>query len=778
MIISSNKTNVRPIFVRHILTYGLLAILLTARSAIAEPFLALLTKHQADSLRLGLSKNQADTVQVDRFIQLGQFYVYKPGEIKSDLDSAFLFYKQAFTLSKKLVFTRGEIRALYVLGAIQAEKHDEKQAELTHKTAISMSRKLGYMALEAEGWYYLGDVGGITAATTPGKIGYYTESMKLYGRMGNINKQAYVVRMIALLNYNVGNLEASLRQELEALRLYQSVGSREIHSTFSMLVTINGTMGNYKDALRYGLAAIESSREARDTADLAYYYTLVGWINEDLNQREEAIRYQKVALRKVQEARDNFWSIAITKVICLNYLLLNRPDEAISLLRKTLSKFPANSETSKIDIAAVLSKYYLYKKDYTRAEEYFLKMVDYYKIKNRNLELYNIELYENVADFYIQAGQYEKARRYLDQIVGWNKKASDPGLRGNLILHKLMFKLDSIQGNYQSAIAHYQQYKALNDSIFNTTKSNQIASIQIQYDTKKKEQDNALLRRKNQVQQASIREKDFQRNVTFVGAAMLMFLLGLSYNQYRIKQRSNARLQVKQDEITRRNIQQQHLLEEKEWLLKEIHHRVKNNLQTVMSLLESQSAYLKNDALAAIKDSQHRVQAMSLIHQKLYLSDNVTTINMQIYIQELVSYLQDSFDTRQRIRVQLDLDPIDLDIAHAIPLGLILNEAITNSIKYAFPAGMKGVITLTITQLSDAHYRFTVADNGVGLPAFFEDRKTTSLGIKLMHGLSNEIGGRLVVSSEKGTSVSVSFEIEKVFWRPTSVINEETELLS
>ena len=105
-----------------------------------------------------------------------------------------------------------------------------------------------------------------------------------------------------------------------------------------------------------------------------------------------------------------------------------------------------------------------------------------------------------------------------------------------------------------------------------------------------------------------------------------------------------------------------------------------------MSLLNSQSAYINNEpALTAIHDSQHRVHAMSLIHQKLYSSENVSSIDISLYIRELVSYLADSFNTGQRIRFEFDVEPLELDVSQAVPLGLILNEAITNSIKYAFP---------------------------------------------------------------------------------------------
>ena len=753
------------------------AVLITACSVKAEPFFPLLTKPKADSIRFALPKNRADTFQVNRFIQLGQFYVYKPESSRADLDSAFLYYKQAFVLSRKLGFNRGEVRSMFVLGAVQAEKNELGLAAITHNKAIDICRKMGFLLLEAEGWYYLGEVHQITETTIPRKIRFYTQSMELYKRAGKIDKQAYVLKRIADINYLAGNLEVSLRQLLEALRLYQSIHFAGLHHTYNMLVSVNITMGNYEDAIKYGHAAIETSRAVRDTVDLYYFYLQLGAINEQLNQHADAIKYHKAALRMKERSRDTAGVILVSKHISLNYLLSNRPVEAITHFQKSLSNFPPNSDHAKNQVAEMYFKFYLYKKDFFRAEKYLLKVIAY-ENESTNITTRKIRLYLTVGDFYIRAGKFEMAHKYLQQAHLWNRKFGTTRLLASMTLHHLMFKLDSAKANYMPAIRHYQIYKSLNDSIFNTAKSKQIASIQIQYDTKKKEQDNVLLRRINQVQKASLREKDFQRNAAFTGAVMLLLLSGLSYNQYRIKRRSNAQLQMKQDEISLKNLHQQSLLEEKEWLLKEIHHRVKNNLQTVMSLLESQSTYLENDALAAIKDSQHRVQAMSLIHQKLYLSDNVTTIDMKIYIHELVSYLRQSFNIRQQIRFQLDLEAISLDIAQAIPIGLILNESITNAIKYAFPAEREGIITLSVKQPVEGHFQLVISDNGVGLPVDFENSKVTSLGIRLMRGLSNEIGGRLTIMSERGTSVSVAFEMEKVFRNTVFIPDRQLETQS
>src|SRR5262249_52004288 len=148
---------------------------------------------------------------------------------------------------------------------------------------------------------------------------------------------------------------------------------------------------------------------------------------------------------------------------------------------------------------------------------------------------------------------------------------------------------------------------------------------------------------------------------------------------------------------------------EKEWLVKEMHHRVKNNFHIVVGLLGTQSQYLKTEeAIEAMAESQNRVQAMSLIHQKLYQSENMSAINMVEYVHDLIGYLRHSFNVRQNIIFRIEVDPIELDISHSVPLGLIINEAVTNSIKYAFPDSKEGVITVSLTRDPDDHYTLVI----------------------------------------------------------------------
>jgi two-component sensor histidine kinase len=185
---------------------------------------------------------------------------------------------------------------------------------------------------------------------------------------------------------------------------------------------------------------------------------------------------------------------------------------------------------------------------------------------------------------------------------------------------------------------------------------------------------------------------------------------------------------------------------------------VKNNLQIVMSLLSSQAAYLEDDkVLSAIRESQQRVYAISLIHQNLYQSENVSLISMDAYVKEVVEYLLDSFQVQGRIGFRLDVAPVDLDIAIAVPLGLIINEAVTNSLKYAFPDGRKGSVHVSLQPVDGGNYLLNVGDDGIGPGPDFDPKRTRSLGMNLMKGLTKQLDGSIKIETTNGLTVSVLF---------------------
>lgn len=249
------------------------------------------------------------------------------------------------------------------------------------------------------------------------------------------------------------------------------------------------------------------------------------------------------------------------------------------------------------------------------------------------------------------------------------------------------------------------------------------------------------------------------QNVVIGGLVVLMVFLGLVYSGYHVQNKSNQLLRLKQNEINTQNEVLRNLLQEKEWLMKEIHHRVKNNLQIISSLLNTQSSFLDNqEALTAIRDSQNRMQAISIVHQKLYQAEDLATIDLSKYIQELTISIQQSFEDQNNIRFEFNIDNIRLSSADTVPLGLILNEAITNSVKYAFEPGKPGIIQISLTAADEQYLKMTIRDNGRGLPKAFDAHACSSLGMNLMIGLSEQLNGHFEIFSDKGTAIIVTFQ--------------------
>jgi PAS domain S-box-containing protein len=200
-------------------------------------------------------------------------------------------------------------------------------------------------------------------------------------------------------------------------------------------------------------------------------------------------------------------------------------------------------------------------------------------------------------------------------------------------------------------------------------------------------------------------------------------------------------------------------LREKEILLKEIHHRVKNNLQIISSLLNLQSNQVADvRTLQALVDSRTRVRSMALIHEKLYQSQNLTNIDFAEYVKSLSSDLFRSYSRNLTgIRLDVQADEVTLDIDHAISCGLILNELMTNALKYAFPDGKSGTIWVELRTTPEHFLSLRVADNGVGIPSGFDALNSKSLGLQLVKTLSGQLGGTMELEQSEGTAFRISF---------------------
>ena len=204
-------------------------------------------------------------------------------------------------------------------------------------------------------------------------------------------------------------------------------------------------------------------------------------------------------------------------------------------------------------------------------------------------------------------------------------------------------------------------------------------------------------------------------------------------------------------------------LREKEILLQEIHHRVKNNMQIISSLLKLQSKYIKEKKYRVLfEESQNMIRSMSLIHEKLYNSRDISRIDFKDYINDLVNNLFRSYDVNGSvIRSRINIDDVSPGMDMAIPCGLIINELVTNSLKYAFPDGRKGEINIAFRQNHSNIYELFVGDNGVGISRDLDINNTNSLGLRLVTMLVNDqLEGEIDLKRENGTNFSIKFKGE------------------
>ena len=310
-------------------------------------------------------------------------------------------------------------------------------------------------------------------------------------------------------------------------------------------------------------------------------------------------------------------------------------------------------------------------------------------------------------------------------------------------------------GDYKNAYRAFLKYDQLKDSVFTAEADQRIAKLQTEYQVA--QQESTI-----QIQQQLIAQQKRVEILFLIGAALLILLVLILYRTYRIKKHANDRLNILIGSLGKKNAQLDKRNAENELLLREIHHRVKNNLEIVSGLLSLQAAQLNlPEAQAIMQSSQNRVLSMGIIHQKLYQKDNLAAVEMKDYFQNLSESILDSFNEAHRINVTCEMAPVELDVDTAVPIGLIANELLTNALKYAFMRDQKGEIQISLTTIKDTgELLFQVKDNGVGKQNN-GSTKGTGFGTELVNLLVQQLNGRLIVDSQQGTTMNIYFKHRK-----------------
>lgn len=699
-----------------------------------------------------LLSGAAGRKRLQLLLLLGAYYAFEPDSYYRYKDSVEYFVNRAVSESKSLKEERLGRLALCLLGKIYVQANDPK-GDSVFNLLIDQCRKAGDKETEARAIAYRGIYTAPLPASFQQKVADLQAASDLYHRLGNTEGGINVLMDLGYMLVVSGQLQAANDTFLKALALAEAIRYPYVHYITKALAMATDFQGKFGEPFRYTLQTIRVAESSRDSVGWGYFYSRLSGLYFSEGRSKESLDMTHKAVERFVIDRDPAVYTMLNDIVD-QMGREGHASDALNLIGDIAKKVGIPTTFSDLFFYhATFSLCYIDLEKFDLAEMHIRKMDSLETMAEAVRGPLRRSVVNNYHAFlFYKRGEYHRAKAMLER--NFAVAQHEPhNMANDLIKWRWLIIVDSALGDNASAVAHYKKYTALLDSNFKVTKMRQAEELQVIYETQEKENQIAVLNQQAALEKDNLKQARLVKNLMLAGIAAVMIIAGLLYRQNRQRKRAN-------NIITHQNEQLQQLITDKEWLLKEIHHRVKNNLQIVMSLLNSQSVYINNDAaLTAIRDSRRRVYAMSLIHQKLYQSDNVSSIAMAEYINELVTYIQDSFNNGNRIAFEQQVEPLDLDISQAIPLGLIINESLVNAVKYAFPGERAGVVGISLQQDGNDHLLLNISDNGVGLPDGLDITAHSSLGLDLIRGLAKQLNASVTITSANGLHIMIRFAV-------------------
>ncbi|WP_111684916.1 tetratricopeptide repeat-containing sensor histidine kinase [Winogradskyella tangerina] len=558
--------------------------------------------------------------------------------------------------------------------------------------------------------------------------------------------------------------------------------SSEVRRTDYIFAASHRWHGDYKTALDFYRSIYNYSKHKRDSIDIAKSAHFIGTISMFLGNNiesqnmllEAAAIYDKIGSAS-QKAR-------INNSLAGFYLNVDQLEKGKQQYLKALKQFEVLKDSSGLaSVNANLGMVYTDLGEYEKAEYHLMKQKGYNVVfptlremgfhhdflgllrqeQNRLDEAYEehlkaLKIRENLSSTYnlceskihmgeilTKLGRYDEAIEQLNDVFSFEEHQS---LNQEQRAYNLLADAYEKKGDFKSALATFKDFKTMTDSIYTSESIEIIAEKDALYNQQKKDAEIALLNKENEISETKLSRSNAIIAISLIGLVLLTIAAIALL-------RLNKKIKSKNDTITK-------ALKDRELLLHETHHRVKNNLQMISSLLNLQSKYVDDDkVLEVLQNGRNRVQSMAILHKNLYVGNDLNMVNIQDYFEGLVNSILNSYNkTENEVELSVKAKDVFMDVESVIPVGLIANELVTNSLKHAFPNELKEKPTINIEMNEDDNnFILKVKDNGIGIKdEFINKGKAESFGQRLIASLTKKLKATINVSNGSGTEVSIT----------------------
>lgn len=525
---------------------------------------------------------------------------------------------------------------------------------------------------------------------------YFENSILLCDENSNELRKAHYQISLGVLFKKMGMFEHSMQIIMNSISIAESYENEELLATsLNAVAGIQNTFGNYEDAISYYYQVENIFKSSNNLKGLSVVYNNMG--NVFLNM--DSLSLSKSFYRE---------SINIKRIL--------------------------NGENSIVSPYKNIGDLCLKLNQSDSAMSYYLKAYENSKIIGNISK--TIMVLVALVDISIQNNDFKSATNYVSEISRLDRRNIGEDLHLDYL--KSFKEYYKAIDKYEKALLYSEKYIDKSDEIFNFEKTRGLNELRFQYEAEKKDKKIIYLNQLDRIKSKSLRIKN--RGLVFMSSGIISIIALLIFVilAYRRSQTDKKKIQL---------------------LMRENRHRTQNNLQLLSSVLSIQADQVKEEHREEVMAAEFRVQSIVLLNQLLEYKEESDRVSLELYIQSIAEGLIDAYTIGNQVKLEVNISKIKVPASKMTHIGLILNELMTNALKYAFDGISKPIISITCLERVDEQYQLSISDNGVGLQKGWEERSNSSMGINLVKDLSDQLNGHFIIENRKGSYFELIFNI-------------------